>query len=222
MHVISQIGQDDSGVCPRQWYTLQCRQLEQEVSESTMNTQWTAVELQAELEQLGASPRDNGTLAMIVCRPAEGERLVLERANLDPREGLIGDNWRTRGSKRTEDGSAHPDMQIAMMNSRVIQAVAKDRDRWPLAGDQLFIDLDVSVENLQPGQRIAIGTAVLEITDVPHTGCDKFTARFGHDAIRFVNSPEGRQLRRRGIYARVVQAGTISVGDRISKIERKG
>ncbi len=187
-----------------------------------MNTQWTAVELQAELEQLGASPRDNGTLAMIVCRPAEGERLVLERANLDPREGLIGDNWRTRGSKRTEDGSAHPDMQIAMMNSRVIQAVAKDRDRWPLAGDQLFIDLDVSVENLQPGQRIAIGTAVLEITDVPHTGCDKFTARFGHDAIRFVNSPEGRQLRRRGIYARVVQAGTISVGDRISKIERKG
>jgi MOSC domain-containing protein YiiM len=187
-----------------------------------MNTQWTAVELQAELAQLGDSPRDNGTLAMIVCRPAEGERLVLERADLDPIGGLVGDNWHARGSKRTEDGSAHPDMQIAMMNSRVIQTLARDRGRWPLAGDQLFIDLDVSVENLQAGQRIGIGTAVLEITDVPHTGCEKFTARFGHDAIRFVNSPEGRQLRWRGIYARVIQAGTISVGDRVSKIERVG
>jgi hypothetical protein len=187
-----------------------------------MNMHLTTAELQAELAELGESPRDNGTLDMIVCRPAEGERLVLERANLDPAEGLVGDNWQVRGSKRTEDGSAHPDMQIAMMNSRVIQAVAKDRDRWPLAGDQLFIDLDVSVENLQPGQRIAIGTALLEITDVPHLGCDKFTARFGHDAIRFVNSPEGRHLRRRGIYARVVQAGTVCMGDKVSKIQSVG
>lgn len=187
-----------------------------------MNTHFTTTELQAELAELGDSPRDNGTLEMIVCRTAEGERLVLERADLDPIEGLIGDNWQARGSKRTEDGSAHPDMQITMMNSRVIQALAKDRDRWPLAGDQLFIDLDLSVDNLEPGQRIAIGTAVLEITDIPHTGCEKFTGRYGHDAIRFVNSPEGRHFRRRGIYARVVQAGTIRVGDKVSKIGMTG
>jgi MOSC domain-containing protein YiiM len=105
------------------------------------------------------------------------------------------------------------------MNSRVIQLIAQDRSRWPLAGDQVFVDFDISHDNLQPGQRLAIGTAVLEITELPHNGCDKFTERFGHDAIRFVNSPEGRQLRRRGIYARVVQRGTICAGDKISKID---
>lgn len=183
-----------------------------------MDAHLTMTELEAGLMELGESPRDGGTLEMIVSRPAEGERVVMERGEMDVVQGLIGDNWQARGSRHTEDGSARPEAQITLMNSRVVQTVAGDRDRWALAGDQLYVDLDLSEDNLPAGQRIAIGTAILEITALPHTGCDKFTARYGHDAIRFVNSKEGRAQRRRGIYAKVVQAGTISAGDTISKL----
>ncbi len=183
-----------------------------------MTEQLTMAEIQANLEASGPSPQDCGTLTLIVRRPSVGERELLETGELDVVEGLVGDTWKVRGSRHTEDGSALLDAQIALANSRVMQALTKDTARVPLAGDQLFVDLDLSEENLPPGQQIAIGSAVLEITAQPHTGCDKFTARFGSDAIRFVNSREGRQQRRRGIYARVVQAGTIHTGDVIAKL----
>lgn len=177
----------------------------------------TMDELEMGLAEAGPSPADKGTLEMIVARPEDEKRLVLEQGELDPDEGLRGDNWRTRGSGATGDGRAHPEMQITLMNSRIIQLLAGDRARWPLAGDQLFVDLDLSPENLPPGQRFTIGDAVLEITTVPHTGCAKFTERYGSDAIRFVNSAEGRAARRRGVYARVVKAGAIQVGDVVAK-----
>jgi len=179
----------------------------------------TKAELEQGLAGSGESPADMGTLEMIVSRPEVEERLVVEQAVLDVDEGLRGDNWLKRGSKLTDDGSAHPDSQIAIMNSRIIHLLAGDRARWPLAGDQLYIDLDLSSENLPPGQRISIGTALLEITGLAHTGCSKFTERFGHDAIRFVNSVEGRQSRYRGLYARVIQTGSVKVGDIVKKID---
>jgi hypothetical protein len=168
---------------------------------------------------LGASPQDKGTIEMIVCRPTIGERNVLQHGELHPVQGLIGDNWLVRGSRNTEDGSAHPELQITLMNSRIIHVLAQERERWPLAGDQLFVDFDLSIDNLPIGQRIAIGTAILEVSAFPHNGCAKFTERFGSEATRFVNSPEGRQLRRRGVNAHIIQGGTICVGDLISKIE---
>jgi hypothetical protein len=170
-------------------------------------------ELEARLDEIRRAPKDGGVVELIVRRPAENEREVVVEAALDIAEGLVGDNWRTRGSSRTPDGSAHPEMQINVMSVRAAAAVALERERWQLAGDQLFLDLDLSRENLPPGTRLTIGTAVIEVTEPPHTGCKKFVSRFGLDAMKFVNSAVGRELCLRGINARVVQSGIVRVGD---------
>ena len=178
----------------------------------------TTEELHAGLEAIRQSPKDEGVLELIVRRPQIGEREVLAEGQLDIVDGLVGDSWITRGSRRSKDGQAHPDMQLNIMNARVIALVAQERERWHLAGDQLFMDLDLSAENLPPGTRLSVGSAVIEVTAEPHTGCQKFVSRFGLDAMKFVNSPLGRELNLRGINARVVQPGTIRVRDVARKI----
>jgi len=175
-----------------------------------------ATELEAGLDNIRQSPKDNGTLDMIVRRPDVDEREVLDQGKLDIAEGLVGDTWKSRGSSRTDDGSAHPDMQLNIMNSRVINLVATSRERWPLAGDQLFMDLDLSEDNLPPGARLELGTAVIEVTAIPHTGCKKFVERFGLDAMKFVNSGISN-LKLRGINAKVVRPGLIRAGDKVRK-----
>jgi hypothetical protein len=174
--------------------------------------------LEAGLEAIRGAPRDEGRLEMIVRRPEIDAREALEEGVLDREVGLVGDNWRLRGSSRTADGSAHPEMQLNVMNARVIALLAVEKERWKLAGDQLFIDLDISMENLPPGSRLSLGQAVIEVTEQPHTGCAKFMSRFGKEALKFVNSEEGKALRLRGLNAKVVQAGVIRVGDRVRKL----
>jgi MOSC domain-containing protein YiiM len=169
------------------------------------------------LEVVRASPRNAGTVDLIVRRPAVDEREVVDEADLDPEEGLVGDNWHARG----RSGGRRPanrDAQVTVMSSRAIARAADGRDRWPLAGDQLFVDLDLSGENLPPGTRLAVGSAVIEVTPEPHTGCKKFAARFGLDTLELFNSPEGRALNLRGINTRVVDAGTVRVGDSVRKL----
>ena len=178
----------------------------------------TMAELEAALDHLRQTPKDEGVVELIVRRPKVDEREVLDEAELDPAGGLIGDSWSIRGSSRTPDGSPHPDMQINIMNSRVTALVAQDRERWPLAGDQLYIDMDLSKENLPGGSRIAIGSAVLEVSPQPHTGCHKFVARFGLDAMKFVNSELGKRLCLRGINAKVIKGGVVRVGNTAKKI----
>lgn len=178
----------------------------------------TLAELESGLDEIQQSPKDEGILEMIARRPRVNGREVLLTGELDLTEGLIGDNWKTRGSSRSTNNFGHPEMQLNIMNSRAIRLIARDKNRWPLAGDQLYIDLDLSDENLPPESRLQIGSAIIEITPIPHNGCKKFAERFGIDAVKFVNSPAGRQLHLRGVNAKVVQSGTICVGDTVKKI----
>jgi len=174
--------------------------------------------LLAGLDEIRRSPTDGGLLELIVRRPAVGVREVLETGILTHSEGLSGDSWNQRPSRRSADGGPHPHMQLNIMNSRAIALIAQSQDRWALAGDQLYVDLDLSEANLPAGTRLAIGTAVIEVTDQPHTGCTQFSQRFGADARKFVNSQGGRALRARGINAAVVVPGTVTKGDRIAKV----
>ncbi len=174
--------------------------------------------LERGLPEILASPKDHGTLDLIVRRPAVDWREVLDEAELSLAEGLVGDTWNQRSSRRTADGSPHPDMQLNIINARLSRLVAGDADDdRALAGDQLHVDLDLSHENLPAGTRLAIGTAIIEVTDQPHAGCSKFAARFGPVALRFVNVGAGEELRLRGINAKVVQPGAIRRGDSIVK-----
>lgn len=173
--------------------------------------------LEAGLDEVRRSPKDEGRLELIVRRPAVDEREVLDEGTLDLADGLVGDTWRARGSRSTDDGSAHPEKQLNIMNARAAGLVAVDPDRRQLAGDQLFVDLDLSTENLPPGTRLELGSAVIEITPPPHRGCAKFAARFGPDALKLVNSPVGIELNLRGVNAKIVEPGTIRRGDVIRK-----
>jgi hypothetical protein len=171
------------------------------------------------LDELRRSPSDLGTVELLVRRPAAGEREIVTSVELDLELGMVGDNWRERGSRHTPDGSAEIERQLTLMNARAARLFAgDDHARWAEAGDQIYVDLDLSTENLPPGTRLQLGAAVVEVTEKPHTGCAKFSDRFGPDALRLVGTPEGVALRARGINARVVEPGTVSQGDGARKL----
>jgi len=181
-------------------------------------THLTLPEMESGFVRICESPKDSGVLRLIVRRPQPGARETLQEGELTLSDGLVGDGWHARGSSRRPDGSPDPENQITVMNARVVELLAPEKDRWPLAGDQLFVDLDLSAENLPAGSRLSIGSAVIEVTAQPHTGCKKFQARYGSDAIKFVNSPEGRKWNLRGINAKVVKEGRVRVGDVVQKV----
>jgi hypothetical protein len=185
-------------------------------SELSSEAHASATELEAGLPEILRSPATEGVVELIIRRPNEGEREVLEEAVLGLDEGLVGDRWRT--SARMDGDTVITSNQLTLMNARVIAVVAQDRERWALAGDQLYVDLDLRPDNLPTGTRLALGSAVIEVTDEPHTGCAKFSGRFGSEAVRFVNSRAGRELRLRGLNARVVEPGRVRTGDTIRKL----
>jgi MOSC domain-containing protein YiiM len=172
----------------------------------------TTEQLGAGLDEVRAAPSDEGLVELIVVRPAVDEREVLDEGELDVEQGLVGDRWSRHGR------NPNPLAQLTLMNARAAALIAGDRDRWPLAGDQLYVDFDLSAENVPPGTRLAIGSAVVEASDLPHLGCSKFTARYGEEAREFVNSEVGVSLNLRGINTRVVQGGTIRRGDAVRKL----
>ncbi len=175
-------------------------------------------ELRAGLDLVRAAPRDAGVVALVVCRPGVDERAVVERAELTPGDGVVGDTWRARGSRHTDDGSAEVARQVTIMSARAITLFAGAREHWPLAGDQLYVDLDLSEDRLPAGSWLRAGDALLEVSTAPHTGCAKFAARFGTAAARLVRTPEGRALRLRGLNASVREAGWVAVGDAVTPV----
>ena len=172
----------------------------------------TTVQLEASLDHLNEAPRDAGTIEMIVRRPNDDLRETLDSAEVTVDGGLDGDNWKDRGD------TPNYEAQITIMSSRYADLIATSRERWPLAGDQIYVDLDLSVTNLPPGTRLAVGEAVVEVSATPHTGCAKFKERFGRDALRFANSEMGREMRLRGVNTRVIESGRVATGDTIKKV----
>jgi hypothetical protein len=175
--------------------------------------------LRAGLSVVRGSPSDLGTVEMIVRRPAVDQREIVAEVVLDVDEGVVGDNWRIRGSKSTPDGAADPGAQVTLMNARFATLIAGDPARRQLAGDQLFVDFDLCCENVPVGSLLAIGSVVIEVSDKPHTGCQKFAARFGREALRFVNSEVGRSLNLRGLNAKIVVGGVVRTGDPVRKMD---
>lgn len=172
-----------------------------------MSRHLSYAELEAALPELERSPRERGTLELIVRRPGKGQREVLDLGLLDVEEGLVGDRWALGKRRRAQ--------QLTVINSRLVALLAQTRDRWPLAGDQLYVDFDLSLEHLPPGARLAIGTAEIEVSPEPHTGCRLFAERYGPDAQRFVGSEQGHALQLRGINAWIVKGGDVRVGDEV-------
>jgi len=182
-----------------------------------MPTHLCRVELESGLDDIRQSPQDFGIVKLIVRRPAENAREILANAELEVDEGLVGDRWHRRVSSEVPEGKANLDTQLTLMNARAANLIAVSGDRWELAGDQLFVDLDLSNHNLPPGTRLKMGSALIEVTAEPHRGCAKFRERFGLEALRFVNSKVGCELNLRGIYAKVVHSGIVRSGDSVKK-----
>jgi hypothetical protein len=179
----------------------------------------TAAELGAALDQLRAAPNGAGTLALVVRRPRHAARELLDEGVLDEAAGLVGDNWLSRATSRALAEGRHLDAQVTVMSSRMVALLADTDEDRVMAGDQLYVDFDLSHDHLPAGTRIAIGDdAVLEVSAKPHAGCKKFLARFGPDAVAFVNSDEGTRLRLRGLNARIVTGGVVCPGDVVRRL----
>ena len=178
--------------------------------------QLSRAELEAGLDELRASPVGEGVLQLIVRRPSEDEREVVSQAGLAETEGMVGDRWDVAGFG---EGPDRYDTQLTLMNARAAALIAGEPENWPPAGDQLYVELSLASADLPPGSRLEIGSALIEITAVPHTGCGKFVRRFGVDAMKFVNSPVGRELNLRGVNAKVVRGGVVAQGDAIRLVD---
>jgi hypothetical protein len=173
----------------------------------------TFEELEASFQALPPAGIGRGQLHLIVVRTGGGAHTTPAQVAISPKRGLDGDRW-SKTPKREVDG------QVSLMDARVASLlVGGERDRLHLPGDNFHVDLDLGEAALPVGSQLRLGTALLEITALPHAGCAKFRARFGDDALRWVNHRSFRARRLRGVFCRILEGGVASLGDAIA-VER--
>jgi hypothetical protein len=182
-----------------------------------MHKHRTRAEIEAGIGPVLQSPAEGAAVEALFSRPAPGKRLDLPALEVSVSGGIAGDHWSLGCWKTLPDGSPDPDVQVSLMNRRMLHLIAGARDNWARAGNNIIVDMDLSIDNLPIGQRLRVGTAELEIGPVANTGCDFFIERYGRDACVFVNTGIAKQKRLRGVYARVVKDGQIRIGDIIRK-----
>jgi hypothetical protein len=180
-------------------------------------THKTATELETGMASVMDAPANEGQVRLVVRRPGKGEREILSEGEFDLERGLVGDDWINRPGLKSDVPS--PFAQVTVMNARYAELIAGDSPgQWALAGDQLYVDFDISKTNLPPGAQLRVGEIVLEIQPEPHTGCVQFSGRFGSDALRATNDERGRQLRLRGVNATIIEPGLVRPGDIVARL----
>lgn len=178
----------------------------------------TLDDLQAKLSWATSAPRDNAPISTLCVRPAEGDRQFVERIDFSVTEGVVGDRWIRKTWMRLPDGRPDPRIQVCLLGQRVLELVRIDPYRMPYPGDNIVADLDFSETNLPSGQLLRVGTATLEVSDIFNTACSKWRARYGDDALRWINLPDNLPHRLRGVLCRVVASGYATIKDRIVKV----
>ena len=166
------------------------------------------------------APKDNAPILTLCVRPAEGERRFVQTMQLDPERGVVGDRWLTKTWMRLSDGRPDPRIQVCIMGSRLLELVRREGADSMYPGDNVIADMDFSEANLPVGQHLQLGTAIIEVSDVFNSACSKWQQRYGADALTWINLPENKPHRLRGILARVVRAGEVHLTDSIRKCER--
>jgi MOSC domain-containing protein YiiM len=161
---------------------------------------------------------DGARILSLINRPSEGIHIETNELHLDTERGIVGDRWRDSAWLRRPDGSPDPRVQVSLTNLAVMQCFADETGRSPFdCGDNLYTHLSLTETNLPVGQRLRIGAAVLEVSDVENDACGKFAQRFGASAFQYIRAPQNRHLRLRGIFCRILRGGVIRVGELITK-----
>jgi hypothetical protein len=181
-----------------------------------MDNHVTFDKLQEGLAEISQAPKNHGNIELLVIRPVQYERKVVNEITMHPITGCEGDIWHSKKTSSTPDGKPNPERQVTLINSRVLALLEGAKDTWPKAGDQVYVDMDLSKENLPAGTDLSLGSAIIRVSAQPHNGCKKFAERYGIDATRFVNSSLGKAKSLRGINCYIVKEGIVKMGDTVS------
>jgi hypothetical protein len=178
----------------------------------------TAAELEAALPSVLAAPGGAGLVRLLCTRPQPNARAFPEVLTLSRGKGATGDYHPARPWLRLPDGSPDPRIEVSIMPWRVLDLVWRERDRVAHPGDNIAVDMTLAEADLPAGTRLAAGTAILRVSDVPNDGCAKWKVRYGKAAHDWITTPDHLRLRLRGLYAAIEQDGEVRIGDTLRRL----